>query len=232
MEFTRSVLTNRGVDLNAQLLHLGEPLKITQAVGGSGAITTPLETLEQVQNKILDFEVHVHPVRVNQRLTIPLYYTNNGFSGDDLTHVALYAYDYELEEDILYAVAASDSPLPIPSHTEGRMELSFDFIIELSNDVEVHIYLNSKIYLTRVEADALYATRNHGHTADQIGESTGETTEVVNRRQDSDIEMLKRKSETGTSNAVTVKKSAAPYDQWEVIDHKGIYGISRQYYYA
>lgn len=63
----------------------------------------------------------------------------------------------------------------------------------------------------------------HGHDASQIEETTGETVEAAQRRQDFDISAIQEQLDTGfTGTTVTHTFAPAQIDQWKGYDGDGI----------
>lgn len=236
MNISKSIVTQKGIELNAKLLKEGKPLIVVKAIGGSDYILEPYENIETVQTEVIKFECNQVPIHENDELTIKLYYANDDVTEDkQINYICLFAKDEETE--ILYAIAPllnTDEKLysmPVPQTKKARFELVVDFIIKLSNKVTVNVIVSSNVYLTHVEADNTYAKLQHRHEAIQVDETVGKTTEWVQREQDARLDVLEERANTGITSVVSQDINTEKPARYNVIDHNGIYDTERELYY-
>lgn len=237
MSFTKAYLTQAGIQLCAKLIKNGE-LKISAIRGGDGPrLTENYSEQTQMSNALLDMQCNrgiLYDDENPQRITIPIYYENASLADAiQLTEIGLFAEDPDKGEILFCILPAYDQALPLPSREEGRLELTMDILLELSLAPEIQIVLPpSLIFLTKPEADRLYAPKQHRHSANEIDESNGSTTETWQRNQDAEIEALKIKTDAGTTMAETHQRGTEKQIHWMVLDNWGIYDPIKQIFYA
>lgn len=167
-------VTDKGLALNAQLIHNGQ-LEITRVIGCDGADQAiPLHEYTTVGRQIIELETlrgveydrAVNPAQ----LTIPLYWKNDKQTTEQtINEVAIFAND-PIDGEILFAISTSyGDPMALITQNDGMLEFTFTAIIQLSLSPTTIIKLpSSTIFLTRIEGDTLYATKEHTHIPSQI----------------------------------------------------------------
>lgn len=199
MAFTKMQITNDGVNLSTKLIHGGQ-LEITRVIGCNGQDQgIPLEDYETVGNQIIKMDTW-RGVEYNRsvdpaQLTIPLYWKNDQQSQEEkMNEIAIFARD-PIKGEILFAISTSyGDPMSLIPLSDGLLELTLTAIIQVSLNASTTIKLpSSMIFLTRAEADILYAYKYHTH----------DTNEILNDR-DRD------------GNIVTLEVAQA--DQWDAIN--------------
>lgn len=236
MSFTQAFLTKKGLDLCAKVLS-GQELILHSIYAGTGEkVTDDFATQEALSKK--EIALQYREIRYDenqpQAITIPIYYQNDQLQESiTVTEIGIFATDPE-EGEILFCILPSyDDPLPLPKLQDGRLELTMDVFLQLNLAPDVTITMPASIvFLTRKEADTLYATKQHRHVADQIDESNGYTTEVWQRQQDAEIEALKVKTDSGTTSAETNQRGTYPESNWMVLNDWGVYDAKRNVFYA
>lgn len=237
MSFTKAYITQKGVQLCAKIL-AGEPLEITAVLGGDGQNNQNNYTeQEKLIQPAIEFECPQgiqYDEAKPKNVTIPIYFQNAKLEkAIYLSEIGVFAKDPDQGEILFCILPAYDAALALPAISEGRLELTMDIILELSLAPEVSIVLPpSLVFITRPEADLLYAKKEHRHQADEIDESIGMTTEAWQREQDAEIEALKLKTDAGTTMAETHQKGAKPEMNWRVLNNWGIYDQEKNLYYA
>lgn len=237
MSFSKVYLTQKGIALCAKLIG-GQDLEILSVQGGDGPEIDPDYSQQMaLSHPCIQFEMHkgvVYDPEYPKRVTLPIYYSNEELnSGIALSEIGVLANDPDEGEILFCVLPAYDMPLALPGIDEGRLELTMDLMLELSLSPEVSILLPpSVIYLTKPEADVLYATKKHRHPAEEIDESNGYTTEAWQRHQDAQIEALQLKTDAGTTTAETIQRGTVPESNWTVLKHWGIYDREKGVFYA
>jgi len=227
MGFTRSYVTKQGLALISRLVTDEQELKITRAMGGIGQYAgTDYSDMTGLENAVLPFAMNQGVAYLApDRIQVPLYYENSAVTARILlTEIGLYAEEADGSEILLAIAPSYDEPLPIPSLSEGRLEMTTDFIVQLSLTPEVDITLpSSMVYLTRPEADGLYWQLSKNYPATKITESNGSTTEAHQRWQDEQLEQLKKLLESGSTAGTMVDRpvlDVSPY-HWKILNHSG-----------
>jgi hypothetical protein len=136
------------------------------AQGGGLTISRAAGLDEQGGEKIL-FSAYETPVRSGAKFTLPLYYLNSSVEeAFSISRIEIYAVD-GMEEG-LYAYVDLDAP--------QAGDAVFD--------------ITSIKWLSKPEADIIYAPMEHGHAAREIAEDTGESVEQSQRRQDALLDQI------------------------------------------
>lgn len=229
MAFTKNYITIKGLALAAKVL-AGGKLQITRVVGGSGTEpSVPYSDMLALGAESFLFEtprgIVYEGVKPNQVL-LPIYYATRSNPGAfTLSEIGVYAADPDEGEILLCVVPGYDAPLALPSNAEGYLEITLDLIIELLLAPDACIVLpSSLVFITRPEADALYAPKKHRHPADEIDESIGRTTEAHQRWQDEQLAIMRDRVEAGvTSNAIQIEFGPERPLKWRIVNHRGWY---------
>jgi hypothetical protein len=236
----KSTITDKGAEVLTAFLAAGKQLVLTSAAAGDGVAQVSPNTLTAL----------VSPINVNTQIgektfvesnpsymRIPVQVTNAGLEASVyVREVAVYALD-ENESPFMFSYSwldgeDSDNILPPCSFQteeglagEGDTVHVHDVAVVVTNQENSGITVNvgSGSYVTTAQMVAYAAPIVHGHDASQIEESTGETVEAVQRRQDFDISAIQEQLDTGfTGTTVTHTFAPAQIDQWKGYDGEGI----------
>lgn len=120
----------------------------------------------------------------------------------------------------------SDNVLPATSFEEDADTVHIhDLAVFVTNQeaASVSVQVAPGSYVTREQMTTYAAPLVHTQGADTITETTGENTEQVQRRQDSDIEAIKEQLNTGfTGTTVTHTFAPAQLPYWKGYDGTGV----------
>lgn len=241
MAFTKMQVTDKGLALAAKLIH-GEQLEITRVIGCDGAdqgiplneYTTagaPIIAFETVRG--VDYDRMGNPAQV----TIPLYWKNDKQTTEQrMNEVAIFAND-PIDGEILFSISESyGDPMALISLNDGMLELTFTAIIQLSLSPTTVIQLpSSSVFLTRIEADTLYAAKEHTHVPSQIlndRDRNGNlvTLEVAQADQwDAINELLSGKN---VKEAITRRVDTGEPLKWEIQNWWGYYDQNERAFMA
>jgi hypothetical protein len=161
----------------------------------------------QVTNAFQESPVYIREVGV---------YAKDG-SGKEF----LFARSYLIGDD-------SDNVLPAVTDLEdddGDTVHLHDMAVVLTTAqaASVTVEIGAGSYVTESRMKAYAAPLGHTQDATTVTETTGETTEVVNRRQDYDIAALKEQMDTGFSGTtVTHTFSTAQLSNWTGYEGTGL----------
>ena len=221
-------------------LAAGKQLVLTSAAAGDGVAQVSPNTLTAL----------VNPINVNTQIgektfvesnpsymRIPVQVTNAGLESTVyVREVAVYALD-ENDAPFMFSYSwldgeDSDNVLPPCSFQteeglagEGDTVHVHDVAVVVTNQENSGITVNvgSGSYVTTAQMVAYAAPIVHGHDASQIEETTGETVETAQRRQDFDISAIQEQLDTGfTGTTVTHTFAPAQIDQWKGYDGTGL----------
>lgn len=236
----KSTITDKGAEVLTAFLAAGKQLVLTSAAAGDGVAQVSPNTLTAL----------VNPINVNTQIgektfvesdpsymRIPVQVTNAGLETKVyIREVATYALD-EDGSPFMFSYSwldgeDSDNVLPPCSFQteeglsgEGDTVHVHDVAVVVTNQENSGITVNvgSGSYVTTAQMVAYAAPIVHGHDASQIEETTGETVEAAQRRQDFDISAIQEQLDTGfTGTTVTHTFAPAQIDQWEGYDGDGI----------
>lgn len=236
----KSTITDKGAEVLTAFLAAGKQLVLTSAAAGDGvsqvspntltALVSPINVNTQIGEKTF---VESNP----SYMRIPVQVTNAGLEAAVyVREVAVYALD-ENESPFMFSYSwldgeDSDNVLPPCSFQteeglagEGDTVHVHDVAVVVTNQENSGITVNvgSGSYVTTAQMVAYAAPIVHGHDASQIEESTGETVEAAQRRQDFDISAIQEQLDTGfTGTTVTHTFAPAQIDQWKGYDGDGI----------
>ncbi len=236
MAFVTSYLTEKGLALATKLIDSSHALSITRVLGGDGPdpATPPSERIS-LQRATIAFETNggAHFLAPD-RIEIPLYYENSALTETLLlSEIGLFAMDPD-DGEILFAIAVSyNAPLALPRFAEGRLELTCQFILQLSLNPDISISLpSSAVYLTRPEADQRYWRIGVQYPATEIVESIGETVEEHQRWQDERLHIILDTLATGTRSTQQVDVDTQKPLKWKVMNHNGWYDAAKAVFRA
>ena len=212
MEFSRFILTPEALQLQARV-QAGAALQFTRVVLGSGHL--PEGAPQGVIEPRIEMEILGVQVTGAHQATLSVGYSNTGQTeGIAVTELGVYAYDPSIGE-ILYGTARSElRPGWIAPYSEMPGELQYDLVMTVANAANIEIVDDkSRIYVSWVEFTEKLSS--HRHPAASIDESTGETTEEVQRRQDAALESIGQISGTLT---ITREFLPASLPLWTILD--------------
>lgn len=238
----RSTVTDKGAEAWTRFAAAGRQIVLVSAVAGDGVCG------EGVSPNTLT--ALVHPVQVDTQIgektfvegppsymRIPVQVTNAGleapvfvrevatFALDENGTPFMFTYSWLEGED-------SDNVLPTCSF------LDHESVMEEGDTVHIHdvavlatagengsvtVELGAGSFVTRGQMVAYAAPLLHTHGAAQVAESTGESVEATQRRQDYDIAAIKEQLDTGfTGTTVTHAFAAAQIGQWNGYNGTGL----------
>lgn len=237
----KSTITDRGAEVLTAFLAAGKQLVLTSAAAGDGVAQVSQNTLTALVNPInVDAQVGEKTfVESNPSyMRIPVQVTNAGLeTAQYVREVAIFALD-ENDAPFMFSYSwldgeDSDNVLPPCSFLdddglaadEGDTVHIHDVAVVVTNQQNsgITVDVGSGSYVTTAQMIAYAAPVLHGHNASQVEESTGETVESVQRRQDFDISAIQEQLDTGfTGTTVTHTFAPAQIDQWKGYDGDGI----------
>ena len=213
----KSIVTDAGAAALTALIAAGKPLILTRAAAGSGVATVSPNTLADLvtpenvavslgEKDLIEGDPAIMriPVQVtNEALDAPVWICYGWLDGDD-----------------------SDNVLPATSFEEDADTVHIhDLAVFVTNQeaASVSVQVAPGSYVTREQMTTYAAPLVHTQGADTITETTGENTEQVQRRQDSDIEAIKEQLNTGfTGTTVTHTFAPAQLSYWKGYDGTGV----------
>lgn len=234
----RSTITDRGSEVLTQMIASGSQLQVVRAASGDGIPETSPNTLSAL----------VSPVSVNTQvqakefiagdpsiMKIPVQVTNAGLESSVwIREVGIFALDADNVE-FLFAYSwldgtDSDNILP-PSSFLGEIEEMADtvhihdvaiFVTNQENSA-VSVQVGAFSFVTSAQMTAYAAPLVHTQAAGTIIESSGQSVEEVQRRQDYDIQAIKEQLGTGfTGTTVTHTFASGQLSQWKGYDGTGL----------
>lgn len=236
----KSTITDQGAEVLARFTAEGRQLALTHAAAGDGVAEVSPNTLTGL----------VHPIQVSAQIgektfvegvpsymKIPVQVTNAGLEQNEyVREVATYAQD-EGGTPFMFSYSwldgeDSDNVLPPSSFLDHpSVEDEGDTIHIHDVAVVVTAQENGKVVaevgagynVTTSQMITYAAPIVHGHGASDVTESTGETVESSQRRQDYDLDAIKEQLNTGfTGTTVTHTFASSQLDQWKGYDGTGL----------
>lgn len=236
----KSTITDRGAEVLTAFLAAGKQLVLVSAAAGDGVAEVSPNTLTAL----------VNPISVNTQIgektfvesnpsymRIPVQVTNAGLeTAQYVREVATYALD-ENDAPFMFSYSwldggDSDNVLPPDSFLgregmdgEGDTVHIHDVAVVVTNQENsgISVEVGTGSFVTTAQMTAYAAPILHGHNASEVQESTGETVESVQRRQDFDISAIQEQLDTGfTGTTVTHTFAPAQLDQWKGYDGDGL----------
>ena len=215
----KSIVTDGGSEALTALIASGQKLILTRAAAGSGVAQvspntlTDLVNVENVSVSLSEKELVEGSPSIMQ---IPVQVTNEGLEANVwIREIGVFGLDISGNE-ILFCYGwldgeDSDNVLPATTFEED------------ADTVHIH---DLAVFITNQEAAAVSVQVGVGSfvtTAQMINETTGETTEQVQRRQDNDIQSILEQLNTGfTGTTVTHTFVSAQLQYWKGYDGTGI----------
>lgn len=238
----RSTVTDKGAEVWTRFAATGRQIVLVSAAAGDGVAGEGVS-----QNTLTAL---VHQVQVDAQIgeksfiegppsymRIPVQVTNAGletavfvrevatFALDENGNPFMFTYSWLDGED-------SDNVLPPCSF------LDHESVMEEGDTVHIHdvavlatagengsvtVELGAGSFVTRGQMVAYTAPLLHTHAATSVQESTGESVETAQRRQDYDIAAIKEQLDTGfTGTTVTHTFAAAQVNQWNGYNGTGL----------
>ena len=215
----KSIVTDAGAAALTALIAAGKPLILTHAAAGSGVATVSPNTLtgivtpENVAVSLGEKDLIEGDPAI---MRIPVQVTNEGLDAPVwIREVAVYGKNID-----------TDNVLPATSFAEDADTVHVhDLAVFVTNQeaASVSVQVAPGSYVTRAQMTAYAAPLFHTQAANTITETTGENTEQVQRRQDSDIEAIKEQLNTGfTGTTVTHTFAPAQLTYWKGYDGTGV----------
>ena len=230
----KSIVTDSGVEALTALIASGQGLNLTRAAAGSGVPDVSPNTLsglinpEDVNTNLSGKEfvdgtpaIMRIPVQItNEALEANVWIREIGVFGQDINgNEILFCYGWLDGED-------SDNVIPATSFEDGADTVHIhDLAVFITNQeaAAVSVQVGTGSYVTNTQLIAYAAPVAHTQAASTINETTGETTEQVQRRQDNDIQSILEQLNTGfTGTTVTHTFVSAQLQYWNGYDGTGI----------
>ena len=216
----KSIVTDAGAAALTALIAAGKPLILTRAAAGSGVATVSPNTLSDLVTPENPAIMRI-PVQVtNEALDAPVWIREVAVYGNTIDNTeVMFCYGWLDGDD-------SDNVLPATSFEEDADTVHIhDLAVFVTNQeaASVSVQVAPGSYVTREQMTTYAAPLVHTQGADTITETTGENTEQVQRRQDSDIEAIKEQLNTGfTGTTVTHTFAPAQLSYWKGYDGTGV----------
>ena len=230
----KSIVTDAGAAALTALIAAGKPLILTHAAAGSGVATVSPNTLtgivtpESVAVSLGEKDLIEGDPAI---MRIPVQVTNEGLDAPVwIREVAVYGKNIDGAE-IMFCYGwldggDTDNVLPATSFAEDADTVHVhDLAVFVTNQeaASVSVQVAPGAYVTRAQMTAYAAPLFHTQAANTVNETTGENTEQVQRRQDSDIEAIKEQLNTGfTGTTVTHTFAPAQLTYWKGYDGAGV----------
>ena len=220
----KSIVTDGGSEALTALIASGQKLILTRAAAGSGVAQASPNTLtdlvnaENVSASLAEKELVEGSPSIMQ---IPVQVTNEGLEANVwIREIGVFGLDISGNE-ILFCYGwldgeDSDNVLTVHIH---------DLAVFITNQeaAAVSVQVGVGSFVTTAQMTAYAAPVLHTQAATTINETTGETTEQVQRRQDNDIQSILEQLNTGfTGTTVTHTFVPAQLQYWKGYDGTGI----------
>jgi phage-related tail fiber protein len=230
-----STVTDIGAAALTALMASDMTLTLTRAAAGDGiadvspntltdlvhpvTVQTALSGKELVDGDPPQMRV---PVQVtNQQLTAPVYVREIAVYGNDIDgNEIMFIYAWLDGED-------SDNLLPPTGNPDGTWDSAHEHelavIITNAEAAAIVVQLSPGSFVTYEQMVAYAAEIVHRHPATQIDETTGETTEEAQRRQDFAIQALQELVDTGFTGTIVIHTfMPAELQYWTGYDGDGL----------
>ena len=243
-----STITNYGSRILTELIAAGAGLTLTRAAAGDGKPAVSPDTLTALVSPRADIQTNIGEKTVVDGdpvvIRIPVQVTNQGLAekryvreiGIFATHEGkefLFAYSWVVGPDVDNVLDVSG----LPGEADSIHIQDVGLFVTNQEAASLSVQIGGGTYITNNELYTYAATVDHTHTAAEIKETTGESVEIVQRRQDVDIAALKEQLDTGfTGTSVTHTMAAAELEEWTGYDGtgypEGIYDEANALIYA
>lgn len=230
----KSIVTDGGSEALTALIASGQKLILTRAAAGSGVAQvspntlTDLVNVENVSVSLSEKELVEGSPSIMQ---IPVQVTNEGLEANVwVREIGVFGQDINGKE-ILFCYGwldgeDSDNVIPATSFEDGADTVHIhDLAVFITNQeaAAVSVQVGAGSYVTNTQLIAYAAPVAHTQAASTINETTGETTEQVQRRQDNDIQSILDQLNTGfTGTTVTHTFAPAQIANWVGYDGDGV----------
>ena len=246
MAHFNSVVTNYGAQILSEIIATGGRLALTAAAAGKGRYTgNPAEITALVDPVTVPVDIGEMTYTDGTGVArIPVQITNAGVKErTPIREVAIYAthggspfifgyswLDGEDGDNVLEASRSGDVADSIHIQDVGLFVTNQEAAV-------ITVQIGGGTYVSREELLIFAAEKEHTHLAAEITESTGETVEVAQRRQDYDIAAMQEQLDTGfTGTTLTQTVAPAELANWTGYDGtgypEGIYDESTARLYA
>lgn len=230
----KSIITDRGSEVLTQMIASGQSLTLTRSAAGNGVATVSPNTLTAIVSPV-DISVVLQEKEyiagTPSIMKIPVQITNAGLESETwIREIGIYGLDLDGNE-ILFCYgwldgSDSDNVLPATSFEEGADTVHIhDIAVFVTNqeNASVSVQVGSASFVTTSQMTTYAAPVLHTQAASTVTETTGETVEQVQRRQDYDIEAIKDQLDTGFTGT-TVNHTFVPsqLDQWSGYNGTGL----------
>ena len=229
-----AIVTDGGSEALTALIASGQKLILTRAAAGSGVAQaspntlTDLVNVENVSANLSEKELVEGSPSIMQ---IPVQVTNEGLESNVwIREIGVFGLDISGNE-ILFCYGwldgeDSDNVLPATTFEEDADTVHIhDLAVFITNQeaAAVSVQVGVGSFVTTAQMTAYAAPVLHTQAATTINETTGETTEQVQRRQDNDIQSILEQLNTGfTGTTVTHTFVPAQLQYWKGYDGTGI----------
>lgn len=230
----KSIVTDAGLATLTALIAAGKPLTLTHAAAGSGVATVSPNTLSGLvtpEHVSANLGVKELVEGTPAIMRIPVQVTNEGLDAEVwIREVGVFGSDID-GNTIMFCYGwldgdDSDNVLPATSFEDEADTVHIhDLAVFVTNQeaASVSVQVAPGAYVTHAQMTAYAAPLTHTQAATTVNETTGETTEQVQRRQDSDIEAIKEQLDTGfTGTTVTHTFAPAQLANWKGYDGTGV----------
>ena len=246
MAHFKSIVTDYGARILSEVLATGGKLTLTAAAAGKGRYSgdpAQITALAEPVNVKIDLGEMTYAEGTGVAW-IPVQISNEGLNSTiPIREVAIYASHGGASFIFGYSWADgadSDNVLEPSRSAESADTVHIqDVGLFITNQeaAAITVQLGGGSYISREELYVFAAEREHTHAAAEIVESTGESTEIAQRRQDYDIAAMKEQLDTGfTGTTVTHTVAATELENWTGYDGtgypEGIYDESAARLYA
>lgn len=221
-----STITSYGSQLLTGLIALGEPLTLTRAAVGDGIPGKSPEEMTALVSPRSDIQVSMGektvvegspamiciPVQTSNRdLTVTRYVREIGLFAASGDSEVLFAYCWLEGDDIDNAMGVSG----LPGEADTIQLHDVGLFVTNQEAEAIHVQMSGGTFVSRSFVETYAAPKAHIHQAQEITESTGESVEIAQRRQDYDIAAMKEQLDTGfTGTTLTHTVAASELEQW------------------
>lgn len=230
----KSVVTDGGSEALTALIASGQKLVLTRAAAGSGVSAVSPNTLTDLVDA-----VNVHVSLAEKELVegsptimqIPVQVTNEGLEANVwIREIGVFGLDISGNE-ILFCYGwldgeDSDNVLPATAFDGDADTVHIhDLAVFITNQeaASVSVQVGAGSFVTRAQMVAYAAPLTHTQPAATVNETTGETTEQVQRRQDNDIQSILEQLNTGFSGTTVIHTFvSAQLPNWKGYDGTGL----------
>lgn len=230
----KSIVTDGGSEALTALIASGQTMELTRAAAGSGVATVSPNTLTDLvnaENVTVDLSNKELIEGTPSIMRIPVQVTNEGLEANVwIREIGVYGKDIGGNE-ILFCYGwldgeDSDNVLPATSFEDEADTVHIhDLAVFITNQeaAAVSVQVGVGSFVTTAQMTTYAAPLIHSQAATTINETTGETTEQVQRRQDNDIQSILEQLNTGfTGTTVTHTFAPAQLQYWNGYDGTGL----------